>query len=122
MIAGQQHRRVGEPESGEAVGDLDVVRVGGSELGQLCLLLTEGPGSILDGLPLSLPNQQGAAPGTETNSGSLPGLSELLDGLRDPAQSGTSTPEEPPAEGSPEGATGPTSTGATGEAAGDDSG
>ena len=96
--------------------------VGGSELGQLCLLLTEGPGSILDGLPLSLPNQQGAAPGTETNSGSLPGLSELLDGLRDPAQSGTSTPEEPPAEGSPEGATGPTSTGATGEAAGDDSG
>jgi hypothetical protein len=63
-------------------------------------------------------------PGAETDSGdsAIPGLSELLEGLSDRTQSGTSAPDEPPAAESPEGTPEETGAGTTRQATGEEAG
>jgi len=93
--------------------------VGGSEVGKLCLLLTGG--TDLPG-PLAQRLQQGEGLPDSGEGGALPSLSELLEGLKDGAGAGASSPQKPQVEGSTEGAAPETGAGTTGDATGEDGG
>ena len=89
--------------------------IGGSEIGQLCLLLSGGTnltGRRLDQLQQGLSGSEAESSGED---GSLPSLGELLDGPAGGGDSAPTSPEEPQLEGPTEGAAQETGAGTTGD-------